>query len=120
MFQCLDAVKAHQKLVNLGEQLEAEYNIDTEQVDLCRCLYKLHFQLLLLLESFGKLLRLVRQNAVKAAEDGEEVHDRSEELLDIMNNLMKAPPQSDAVEQNIQGEFKNCRIEIKIENPCLR
>ena len=32
--------------------------METDQVDLCRCLYKLHFQQLLLLESYTKLLQL--------------------------------------------------------------
>jgi len=31
----LEAVKAHEKLSSLGEEL-AHYNVDTEQVDLCR------------------------------------------------------------------------------------
>jgi len=47
-------------LVSLGEQM-GNCNIDNEQVDLCRCLYKLHFQLMLILDSFTKLLRLVVQ-----------------------------------------------------------
>ena len=59
-FQCLDAIKAHQKLVSLGEQM-GNCSIDTEQVDLCRWLYKLHFQLLMLLDSYTKLLKLVLQ-----------------------------------------------------------
>ena len=58
--QCLDAVKMHQKLVNLGDMVEDYPNIDSEQVDMCRCLYKLHFQLILLLDCYGKLLRSVR------------------------------------------------------------
>ena len=62
--QCLDAVKMHQKLVNLGEQLD--YNVDTEQVDLCRCMYKLFFQLLLLLECYVKLLRMVGQKVTES------------------------------------------------------
>ena len=48
--ECLDAIKTHQKLVALGEQM-TDYNMDNEPLDLIRCLYKLHFQLLLLLES---------------------------------------------------------------------
>ena len=60
IFQCLDAVKMHQKLVNLGDMVEDYPNIDSEQVDMCRCLYKLHFQLILLLDCYGKLLRSVR------------------------------------------------------------
>ena len=93
--ECLDAVKAHQKLANLGEPLEDYPNIDTEQVDLCRCLYKLHFQLLLLLESYSKLLRLVNKHA-EAAEEDDSAHaqlmDRSKEIAEIMAELMKVNP----------------------------
>ena len=39
-----------------------DYNMDNEPLDLVKCLYKLHFQLLLLLESFAKLLRLISQS----------------------------------------------------------
>ena len=82
--ECLDAVKAHQKLVNLGENLE-HYNIDTEQVDLCRCLYKLHFQLLLLLESFVKLLKVVMSYGQKEGAD-----DISLRLREIRSELLSA------------------------------
>ncbi len=96
--ECLEAVKAHEKLVCLGEEL-AHYNVDTEQVDLCRCLYKQHFQLLLLLESFSKLLRFVRQSVMAsetaAGGGGPEVLDKSAELAHIRRELLKACKQLD-------------------------
>ncbi len=95
---CLDAVKSHEKLVSLGEEL-GHYNVDTEQVDLCRCLYKQHFQLLLLLESFSKLLRFVKQSvmasATAAGGGGPEVADKSVELAEIRRELLKACRQLD-------------------------
>ena len=49
-WSCLEGLKAHAKLVSLGETIDAFANMDTDQVELCRFLYKLHFQQLLLLE----------------------------------------------------------------------
>ncbi len=96
--ECLEAVKAHEKLVSLGEEL-SHYNVDTEQVDLCRCLYKQHFQLLLLLESFSKLLRFVRQSvmasATAAGGAGPEVVDKSKEVEEIRRQLLRACKQLD-------------------------
>ncbi len=92
---CLDAVKMHQKLVTLGDDHLEDYpNLDSEQVDLCRCLYKLHFQLLLLLECFGKLLRLLEQNAKKNSE----VADKSAEITEIRNELMRVAEEEVTVE----------------------
>ena len=81
--ECLDAIKTHQKLVSLGEQM-TDYDMTNEPLDLVRCLYKLHFQLLLLLESFGKLLRLISQSNQDLATD------KSRELALIQNELKKA------------------------------
>lgn len=79
--ECLDAIKTHQKLVSLGEQMD--YNMDNEPLDLVKCLYKLHFQLLLLLESFAKLLRLLSQSNQDLATD------KSRELALIQAELRK-------------------------------
>lgn len=80
----------HQKLANLGDQLEDYPNIDTEQVDLCRCLYKLHFQLLILLECFGKLLRLVDQHAKRSQNEADGgVVDKSAEIAEIRHELLR-------------------------------
>ncbi len=62
----------------------ADYNMESEPMDLCRCLYKLHFQLLLLLESFGKLLRLISQSHQDLTTD------KSRELALIQDELRKA------------------------------
>ena len=81
--ECLDAIKTHQKLVSLGEQM-TDYNMDNEPLDLVKCLYKLHFQLLLLLESFSKLLRLISMSNQDLATD------KSRELALIQAELRKA------------------------------
>ena len=81
--ECLDAIKTHQKLVSLGEQM-TDYNMDNEPLDLVKCLYKLHFQLLLLLESFSKLLRLISISNQDLATD------KSRELALIQAELRKA------------------------------
>ena len=48
-FKSLNGLKAHHKLLSLGEQLEtsSSSSLETDQVDLCRFMYKLHFQQLL-------------------------------------------------------------------------
>ena len=61
-----------------------DYNMDNEPLDLVKCLYKLHFQLLLLLESFAKLLRLISQS------NQDLVTDKSRELALIQAELRKA------------------------------
>ena len=80
----LEAIKAHEKLLALGERLN-EYNVDTEHVDLCRCLVKLHFQLLILLESFEKLLRLISQ-----CHNYDMTADKSAEVALVQAELVKA------------------------------
>ena len=80
--ECLDAIKTHQKLVSLGEQMD--YNMINEPLDLVKWIYKLHFQLLLLLESFGKLLRIIAQSNQDLATD------KSRELALIQAELRKA------------------------------
>ena len=69
--------------VKTGEQM-TDYNMDNEPLDLVKCLYKLHFQLLLLLESFTKLLRLISQS------NQDLVTDKSRELALIQAELRKA------------------------------
>lgn len=60
--QCLDGIKSTVKLQNLGESLP-ELCPDEQHTDLCRCLYKLHFQLSLLYDTYAKLLLVMLQAA---------------------------------------------------------
>ena len=80
----MDGIKAHQKLVSLGENI-SEYptGMEIDQVDLCRYLYKLHFQLLMFLESFSKLLRLISQS------HSDITSDKSTEIALIQSELKK-------------------------------
>ena len=106
--QCLDGIKAHQKLVSLGENI-SEYptGMEIDQVDLCRYLYKLHFQLLMFLESFSKLLRLISQS------HSDITSDKSTEIALIQSELKKVFKLSNTeLEEQIQ-KFKE--IDRKIE-----
>ena len=57
--------------------------MEIDQVDLCRYLYKLHFQLLMFLESFSKLLRLISQS------HSDITSDKSTEIALIQSELKK-------------------------------
>merc|ERR1719334_688889 len=84
---CLEGLKAHVKLVSLGEgeSLETCVNMETDQVELCRFLYKLHFQQLLLLESYTKLLQLLSGAAGSSG-----VVDMSDQVANVRSNLLTA------------------------------
>jgi len=82
---CLEGLKAHAKLLSLGESLESCTNMESDQVELCRFLYKLHFQQLLLLESYTKLLQLLSGAASSSG-----VADLSEKVAGARNNLLTA------------------------------
>merc|ERR1712012_182980 len=84
-WSCLEGLKAHVKLVSLGESIDTCVNLDTDQVELCRFLYKLHFQQLLLLESYTKLLQLLSGAAGSSG-----VVDLSEQVAAVRANLLTA------------------------------
>lgn len=118
--ECLDAIKTHQKLVSLGEQM-TDYNMDNEPLDLVKCLYKLHFQLLLLLESFSKLLRLISMSNQDLATD------KSRELALIQVELRKAikempakrtpSPELDPTVESGVNDLNKIRIDDDLPNP---
>jgi len=84
--ESLDGLKAHQKLLSLGEQMDSSNNLESDQVELCRFMYKLHFQQLLLLESYTKLLQLLSLAATSSC-----ITDLSQEVnslrLSLLNSL---------------------------------
>ena len=84
-WSCLEGLKAHVKLVSLGESIDTCVNLDTDQVELCRFLYKLHFQQLLLLESYTKLLQLLSGAAGSSG-----VVDLSDQVAAVRANLLTA------------------------------
>ena len=102
----MDGIKAHQKLVSLGEHIgDYPTGMDIDQVDLCRYLYKLHFQLLMFLESFSKLLRLISQS------HSDLTSDKSTEVALIQNELRKVFKMS-----NVELE---AALQIKVEQSQL-
>ena len=81
--------------------------MEIDQVDLCRYLYKLHFQLLMFLESFSKLLRLISQS------HSDITSDKSTEIELIQSELKKVFKLSNTeLEEQIQ-KFKE--IDQKVE-----
>ena len=114
-FECLDGIKAHQKLVSLGEHIgDYPTGMDIDQVDLCRYLYKLHFQLLMFLESFSKLLRLISQS------HSDLTSDKSIEIALIQSELKKVFKMSNfELEAEIQKKVEQTSevniIEEKLE-----
>ena len=85
-WSCLEGLKAHAKLVSLGESMDRDMvNMETDQVELCRFLYKLHFQQLLLLESYTKLLQLLSGAAGSSG-----VADLSSGVASVRSNLLTA------------------------------
>ena len=74
---CLEGLKAHAKLLSLGVSLDSCTNMESDQVELFWFLYKLHFQQLLLQESYSRLLASING-----------VADLSEEVAGVMNNLL--------------------------------
>ena len=122
-------MKAHEKLESLGEQLN-EYNIDHEQVDLCKCIYKLHFQLVLMLESFAKLLRLIShtfESVDTSVSSGEGDHSstifvsKSYQVAVVQRELVKAFQRAStgAVEAHVRtptptfaGKPRKCKIAV--------
>merc|ERR1712012_1463599 len=82
---CLEALKAHVKLLSMGDSVDSSTNLEADQVELCRFLYKLHFQQLLLLESYTKLLQLLSGAAGSSG-----VVDLSEQVAAVRANLITA------------------------------
>lgn len=82
--ECMDSMKSAIKLEQLGEPIP-EGTVEEHRVDLCRCLYKLHFQLLLLLESYVKLLSLLSAGV-------QQVHivDLSQDITSVKNEVLRA------------------------------
>ncbi|GFQ78118.1 protein furry [Trichonephila clavata] len=82
--ECMDSMKSAIKLEQLGEPIP-EGTVDEHRIDLCKCLYKLHFQLLLLLESYVKLLSLLTARV-------QEIHivDLSQDITSVKNEVIRA------------------------------
>jgi len=62
----LDLVTNALKLESVGEVFSPDLTIDNMRNDLCKCLYKMHFQLLLLIESYSKLVSVLSSFSIGA------------------------------------------------------
>jgi len=89
-FECLEGIKSALKLQAMQEVL-AEYPTDDQLVDMCRSLYKLHFQLLLLFESYCKLIDLLATNIKHA-----QVNDLSCEVTAVRKELVHSISEGDS------------------------
>ncbi|XP_064619246.1 protein furry-like isoform X4 [Lineus longissimus] len=106
--ECLDGMKSSIKLQSLGENVsdfcgdeqakdlgtqveDVEKNIVKEKIELCKCLYKLHFQLLLLFESYYKLVGVLEPAAKE-----EQVSNVSEDVLQLKQDIIKVLSDSDS------------------------
>ncbi|KAK7083342.1 hypothetical protein SK128_027880, partial [Halocaridina rubra] len=90
---CLDGIKSTLKLQNLGESLP-ELCADEQHIDLCRCLYKLHFQLSLLFDTYVKLIvaLLHAARSAQASDYSLEVSTLQGKLVTAMEQLDSTPP----------------------------
>ncbi|XP_076040545.1 microtubule binding protein furry isoform X4 [Oratosquilla oratoria] len=87
---CLDGIKSTLKLQTLGESLP-ELCADDQHLDLCRCFYKLHFQLSLLYDTYSKLvLSLLHAAQIPQASD------HSVELSMLRGKFVAATEQIDS------------------------
>ncbi|CAH1777850.1 unnamed protein product [Owenia fusiformis] len=59
---CLENIKSSVKSQSLGQNV-SNFCGEEQKIEQCRCLYKLQFQLLLLFESFAKLVKLLEVTA---------------------------------------------------------
>ncbi|GIX72828.1 protein furry homolog [Caerostris extrusa] len=82
--ECMDSMKSAIKLEQLGEPM-SEGTVEEHRIDLCRCLYKLHFQLLLLLESYVKLLSLLTVRVQQM-----HIVDLSQDITSVKNEVIRA------------------------------
>ncbi|XP_014679843.1 PREDICTED: protein furry homolog-like [Priapulus caudatus] len=82
--ECLDGIKSSLKLQSLGETMH-NFSGEEQRVEMCRSLYKLHFQLLLLFQSFAKLISLL-QTGCKLAQ----ISDFSRDVSCLQQDLRKA------------------------------
>ncbi|XP_042223634.1 protein furry-like [Homarus americanus] len=99
---CLDGIKSTLKLQHLGESLP-ELCADEQHIDLCRCLYKIHFQLSLLYDTYTKLLMALIHTAKTA-----QASDHSVELSTLQGKLVAAVEQLDSTPPTTPTQSSQC------------
>ncbi|KAG7167914.1 furry-like [Homarus americanus] len=100
--ECLDGIKSTLKLQHLGESLP-ELCADEQHIDLCRCLYKIHFQLSLLYDTYTKLLMALIHTAKTA-----QASDHSVELSTLQGKLVAAVEQLDSTPPTTPTQSSQC------------
>ncbi|XP_071950730.1 protein furry homolog-like isoform X2 [Antedon mediterranea] len=87
--QSLDAVKTSLKMQTMSSQGPEGRSPKSQQVDLCRKLYKLHFQLLTLYDSYCKLVTNVStaKNVTKITDCSSEVSSVRMELIQMLGDI---------------------------------
>ncbi|XP_064474584.1 protein furry-like [Ornithodoros turicata] len=82
--EALDAVRSAAKLEALGDSISGDL-VEEQKLDLCRALHRLHFQALLLLDGFRKLLEHLSVSSVQA-----HVLDLSEEVGTVRAEILRS------------------------------
>ncbi|KAG1696979.1 Protein furry -like [Nymphon striatum] len=88
--ECLDSIKTSLRLLNVGERI-SQYKIEEQRVELCKCLYKIHFQIILLFESFSKLIM-----TVSMATSQNEIQDLWNEVVILREEITQGIQESNA------------------------
>ncbi|XP_031798320.1 protein furry homolog-like isoform X3 [Sarcophilus harrisii] len=86
-------------------------NTDAQELELCRRLYKLHFQLLLLFQAYCKLI-----SQVDTIKNEAEVINMSEELAQLESFLQEAEAASENIGENDVSEAAQATIETAIHS----
>ncbi|XP_034942121.1 protein furry isoform X2 [Chelonus insularis] len=89
--ECLEAVKATNKLQAFGESHGSDFNSEEMLLGLGRSFYKLHFQLLLLIEASNKMLLALTKASRSVTIP---LHDMSAEILLMKTALCRALEES--------------------------
>ncbi|XP_028968950.1 protein furry [Galendromus occidentalis] len=116
----MDALRSAMKLESIGEEISEEM-LDETKLDLCRGLYKLHFQALLLVDSYNKVLSHLT-NSINHTQ----IVDLSEEVSAVKAEIIRAvedtesdrlsPPVPIEVHLLSQPEAENVLIELIMQH----
>lgn len=116
----MDALRSAMKLESIGEEISEEM-LDETKLDLCRGLYKLHFQALLLVDSYNKVLSHLT-NSINHTQ----IVDLSEEVSAVKAEIIRAvedtesdrlsPPVPIEIHLLSQPEAENVLIELIMQH----
>ncbi|XP_022655915.1 protein furry-like isoform X2 [Varroa destructor] len=116
----MDALRSATKLEAIGEEMSEEL-MDETKLDLCRALYKLHFQTLLLVDSYNKTL-----SHLAGSINHTQIVDLSEEVSAVKAEILRAcedtesdrmsPPVPIELHLLSQPEAENVLIELVMQH----